>query len=110
SRRLSTALARRWPLGGIARESQWFRTPCKYIGHRVVRVHRRSPFGFRMRRAASLFQDFVNARFDILRRAGWTQSVLLYVVLPNVLFALLGQFVFTTRPLFNIDYLLLGSV
>src|SRR5256885_3189935 len=40
----------------------------------------------------------------------WLRSLGAYVVLPNLLFAILGQFVYVTRPLINVDYLLLGSV
>src|SRR5437762_1753971 len=40
----------------------------------------------------------------------WLRSLASYLLLPNVLFATLGQFVYVTRPLINVDYLLLGSV
>ncbi len=40
----------------------------------------------------------------------WLRSLAAYLLLPNILFAILGQFVYVTRPLINIDYLLLGCI
>ena len=40
----------------------------------------------------------------------WLRPLASYLLLPNLLFAMLGQFVYVTRPLINVDYLLLGSV
>src|SRR6266513_804767 len=42
--------------------------------------------------------------------AAWLRSLAAYLLLPNVLFAILGQFVYVTRPLINVDYLLLGCI
>src|SRR5213596_984462 len=33
-----------------------------------------------------------------------------YLILPNVVFLIVGQFGYMTRPVFNLDYLLLGAV
>ena len=50
-----------------------------------------------------------------IRRRLWvasplTRSIAAYLLLPNLPFAILGQFVFVTRALVNVDYLLLGSI
>src|SRR5438128_1287078 len=44
------------------------------------------------------------------RNAAWLRPLAAYLLLPNVLFAILGQFVYVTRPLINVDYLLLGCI
>src|SRR5438132_14101785 len=40
------------------------------------------------------------------RDAAWLRSLAAYLLLPNVLFAILGLFVYVRRPLINVDYLL----
>ncbi len=47
---------------------------------------------------------------EALRDGSLARSLVAYLVLPNLLFAVLGQFVYVTRPLINVDYLLLGCV
>src|SRR3989442_8331394 len=42
--------------------------------------------------------------------SAWLRALAAYLLLPNLLFAILGQFVFVTRPAINVDYLLLGCV
>src|SRR5256885_11510494 len=38
------------------------------------------------------------------------REVLCYLIVPNAVFLIVSQFGYITRPLFNVDYLLLGAV
>jgi len=40
----------------------------------------------------------------------WLRALAAYLLLPNLVFGILGQFVYVTRALINVDYLLLGCV
>ena len=55
----------------------------------------------------------VRSAFPVSRgwwNRAWLRSLASYLLLPNLLFAVLGQFFYVTRPVINVDYLLLGSV
>ena len=49
-----------------------------------------------------------SSRLD--RAASVARLLAAYLIVPNVLFLGLSRFVFVTRPLVNLDYLLLGAV